>query len=78
MSRLTLVGVGQMDSRSYILSVENLHGTDTVPMNLIVRGRERTLVKIFPATTFVSLRFSRYFATVICTAQRELEASAFF
>ena len=41
MSRLTLVGVGQMDSRSYILSVENLHGTDTVPMNLIVRGIER-------------------------------------
>jgi hypothetical protein len=38
LSRLTLVGVGQVDSRPYTLYVENAHGTDTVPMNLIVRG----------------------------------------
>ena len=37
--RLTLKGVGQADSRSYTLNVENMHGTDLAPVKLAVRGK---------------------------------------
>ena len=37
-SRLTVRGVGHRDTRSYHVSVTNMHGTDTAPVHLTVRG----------------------------------------
>ena len=37
-SILTMKGVGHSDSRSYLVSVTNMHGTDSAPVHLTVRG----------------------------------------
>ena len=37
-SRLTLRGVGERDVGRYLVSVTNIHGTDTAPLHLTVRG----------------------------------------
>ena len=37
-SRLTLRGVSQGDVGRYLVSVTNIHGTDTAPLHLTVRG----------------------------------------
>ena len=38
LSRLTVRGVGQEDSRQYTVTVTNIHGNDTQPVRLTVRG----------------------------------------
>ena len=40
LSRLTVRGVGQEDSRQYTVTVTNIHGNDTQPVRLTVRGRQ--------------------------------------
>lgn len=37
-SRLTLRRVGEGDVGCYLVSVTNIHGTDTAPLHLTVRG----------------------------------------
>ena len=38
-SRLTVRGVGEEDVGRYLVSVTNIHGTDTAPLHLTVRGK---------------------------------------
>ena len=38
-SRLTVRGVGEGDVGRYLVSVTNIHGTDTAPLHLTVRGK---------------------------------------
>ena len=37
-TRLTVRGVEQGDSREYTVTVDNIHGSDTAPVMLTVRG----------------------------------------
>ena len=39
LTRLTVRGVGQQDSRQYTVTVTNIHGKDTQPVRLTVRGK---------------------------------------
>ena len=38
-SRLTVKQVGHKDSRKYLVTVTNMHGSDTAPVHLTVRGK---------------------------------------
>ena len=40
-SRLTVKGVQHTDSRKYLVTVTNMHGSDAAPVHLTVRGTDK-------------------------------------